>query len=491
MGAKPSSLGELRKSEWSEKKFAARTVKDELRENLLRKLRAGDELFPGIRGYDDTVIPQIINAILSRHHFILLGLRGQAKTRILRDLVNFLDPEIPVVEGCEINDNPYRPICRACRDRAKSEGDALPVAWLSRERRYVEKLATPDVTIADIIGDVDPIRAAKGGRDLSDELTIHYGLLPRANRGLFAINELPDLAGKIQVGLFNIMQEGDVQVKGYPVRLPLDVLLVFTANPEDYTARGKIITPLKDRIGSEIRTHYPATLEEGIAITSQESWTRRDGHAIEIPAYIREVVEEIVFQAREDKRVDRRSGVSQRLPISCLENVVSSAEHRAVRNGEKTAVARVADIYSAIPSMTGKFELEYEGELRGAENIARELIRSAMGKTFTKYFSDANLQSVVQWFEAGGELKFAAAGKTAEHLAELRKVEGLFDHAAALGVSAKDDAGIHVAAAEFVLEGLWAHKRISRSEERGFFAEPRKVPEPREGQSRMPRRQFN
>ncbi len=491
MGAKPSSLGELRKSEWSEKKFAARTVKDELRENLLRKLRAGDELFPGIRGYDDTVIPQIINAILSRHHFILLGLRGQAKTRILRDLVNFLDPEIPVVEGCEINDNPYRPICRACRDRAKSEGDALPVAWLSRERRYVEKLATPDVTIADIIGDVDPIRAAKGGRDLSDELTIHYGLLPRANRGLFAINELPDLAGKIQVGLFNIMQEGNVQVKGYPVRLPLDVLLVFTANPEDYTARGKIITPLKDRIGSEIRTHYPATLEEGIAITSQESWTRRDGHAIEIPAYIREVVEEIVFQAREDKRVDRRSGVSQRLPISCLENVVSSAEHRAVRNGEKTAVARVADIYSAIPSMTGKFELEYEGELRGAENIARELIRSAMGKTFTKYFSDANLQSVVQWFEAGGELKFAAAGKTAEHLAELRKVEGLFDHAAALGVSAKDDAGIHVAAAEFVLEGLWAHKRISRSEERGFFAEPRKVPEPREGQSRMPRRQFN
>ncbi|MGB6359688.1 MAG: hypothetical protein WBF30_12990, partial [Candidatus Acidiferrales bacterium] len=258
MSVKPSSLGELRKSEWSEKKFAARTVKDELRENLLRKLRAGEELFPGIRGYDDTVIPQIANAVLSRHHFILLGLRGQAKTRILRDLVNFLDAEIPVVAGCEINDNPYRPICRACRDRAKSEGDALPIAWISRERRYVEKLATPDVTIADIIGDVDPIRAAKGGRDLSDELTIHYGLLPRANRGLFAINELPDLAGKIQVGLFNIMQEGDVQVKGYPVRLPLDVLLVFTANPEDYTARGKIITPLKDRIGSEIRTHYPA-----------------------------------------------------------------------------------------------------------------------------------------------------------------------------------------------------------------------------------------
>ncbi len=491
MSAKPRTLGELRKSEWSESKIAARTVKNELRENLLGKLRSGEELFPGIRGYDDTVIPQIINAILSRHHFILLGLRGQAKTRILRDLVNFLDAEIPVVAGCEINDNPYRPICRACRERAKSEGDTMAIDWLPRGRRYVEKLATPDVTIADIIGDVDPIRAAKSGRDLSDELTIHYGLLPRANRGIFAINELPDLAGKIQVGLFNIMQEGDVQVKGYPVRLPLDVLLVFTANPEDYTARGKIITPLKDRVGSEIRTHYPATLEEGISITTQESWTRRDGHAIEIPAYIREVVEEIVFQAREDKRVDRRSGVSQRLPISCLENVVSSAEQRAVRNREKIAVARIADVYSAIPSMTGKFELEYEGELRGAENIARELIRSAVGKTFTKYFSDANLQSVVQWFEGGGELKFAASGKTGEHLAELKKVEGLFDHAAALGVNAKDDAGVQVAAAEFVLEGLWAHKRISRSEERGFYAEPRKVSEPREAQNRMPRRQFN
>lgn len=491
MASKPNLLGELRKSGWSEARIAERSVKDELRDNLLHKLSAGEELFPGIRGYDDTVIPQIINAILSRHNFILLGLRGQAKTRILRDLVNFLDAEIPVVAGCEINDNPYRPICHACRERSKTEGEALPIGWLPRSRRYVEKLATPDVTIADMIGDVDPIRAAKGGHDLSDELTIHYGLLPRANRGIFAINELPDLAGKIQVGLFNIMQEGDVQVKGYPVRLPLDVLLVFTANPEDYTARGKIITPLKDRIGSEIRTHYPATVSEGIAITTQESWTHRDGRNIEIPQYIREVIEEVAFQAREDKRVDRRSGVSQRLPISCLENAVSSAEQRAVRNAEKTAVARIADIYSAIPSMTGKFELEYEGELRGAESIARELIRSAVGKAFTKYFSDTNLQSVVQWFEGGNELKFAATGKTSEHLAELRKVTGLFDHVAALGVNAKDDAGLQVAAAEFLLEGLWAHKRISRSEERGFFAEARKAPEPRDVQSRIPRRQFN
>jgi magnesium chelatase subunit I len=491
MGTKPKALGELKNSDWSEARYAKRTVKDELRENLLRKLAGSDELFPGIRGYDDTVIPQTANAILSRHHFILLGLRGQAKTRILRGLTAFLDAEVPVIEGCEINDNPYRPICRACRDRIEREGDATTIGWLKRDLRYVEKLATPDVTIADIIGDVDPIRAAKGGRDLSDELTIHYGLLPRANRGIFAINELPDLAGKIQVGLFNIMQEGDVQVKGYPVRLPLDVLLVFTANPEDYTARGKIITPLKDRIGSEIRTHYPATVEEGMAITTQESWTGRDGRRTEIPQYIREVIEEIAFQAREDKRVDRRSGVSQRLPISCLENAVSNAEQRAVRHGEKLAVARVADIYAAIPSMTGKFELEYEGELRGAETIARELIRAAVGKTFTRYFSDTNLQSVVQWFESGGELKMAATAKTAEHLAELKKVRGLFDHVPALGVGAKDDPGLQAAAAEFVLEGLWAHKRISRSEERGFYAEPRKPPEPREPQSRMPRRQFN
>ena len=491
MATRPKNLGELKKSEWTAAEYAKRTVKDELRGNLMRKLRSGEELFQGIRGYDDTVIPQIVNAILSRHHFILLGLRGQAKTRILRGLTAFLDAEIPVIEGCEINDNPYQPICRACRDRIAKEGDATPIGWLVRDLRYVEKLATPDVTIADIIGDVDPIRAAKGGRDLSDELTIHYGLLPRANRGIFAINELPDLAGKIQVGLFNIMQEGDVQVKGYPVRLPLDVVLVFTANPEDYTARGKIITPLKDRIGSEIRTHYPATVEEGEAITAQESWTERKGQAVEIPRYIREVIEEIAFQAREDKRVDRRSGVSQRLPISCLENAVSSAEQRAARNGEKVVVARVADIYAAIPSMTGKFELEYEGELRGADTIARELIRAAVGKSFTKYFRDTNLQSVVQWFESGSELKVAATAKAAEHMAELKKVQGLFDHVPALGVNAKDDPGVQAAAAEFILEGLWAHKRISRSEERGFYAEPRKVPEPRETPSRMPRRQFN
>ena len=402
----PKTLGELRRSNWSEEQIAHRSVRQELRENLLEKMEKGEPLFSGLHGYDDTVIPQIINAILSRHHFILLGLRGQAKSRILRGLSGFMDAQVPVVEGCEIHDNPYAPLCRACRERIASEGDATPIAWLAREHRYVEKLATPDVTIADMIGDVDPIKAARGGRNLSDELTIHYGLLPRANRGIFAINELPDLSGKIQVGLFNIMQEGDVQIKGYPVRMALDVLLVFTANPEDYTARGKIITPLKDRIGSEIRTHYPATLAEGMSITSQESWTKRDGkRGAELPDYIREVVEEIAFQAREDKRVDRRSGVSQRLPISTLENVMSSAEQRSIRTHDSKVVARVSDVYAAIPAMTGKFELEYEGELRGAENIARELIRAAVGKTFTKYFTGANFQPVVQWFELGGELK--------------------------------------------------------------------------------------
>jgi magnesium chelatase subunit I len=493
MKTQPATLGQLRQSDWSEERLADRTVKQELRENLLCKLERGEALFPGIHGYEDTVIPQIVNAILSQHHFILLGLRGQAKSRILRGLVDFLDPLMPAILGCEINDNPYRPICRTCRDRVATEGDSTPIAWIPRDRRYVEKLATPDVTIADMIGDVDPIKAARSGHDLSNELTIHYGLLPRANRGLFAINELPDLAGKIQVGLFNIMQEGDIQIKGYPVRLPLDVLLVFTANPEDYTARGKIITPLKDRIGSEIRTHYPATVAEGMSITAQESWTSRNGNRrLEAPEYLRQVVEEIAFHARDDKRVDRRSGVSQRLPISGLENVLSSAEQRAVRNREPLAVAKISDVYAAIPSMTGKFELEYEGELRGAENIARDLIRSAVGKVFTRHFSDANVQPVVQWFEMGGELKVPANATSAETLAQLRKIQGVLDLVNRLGVKPKDEPPAVCAAAEFILEGLYAHKRINRSEERGFYAEARKAPEPREpNPNRMPRRQFN
>lgn len=487
----PSTLGELRRSGWSEERVARRTVKQELRENLLARLADGDALFEGIHGYEDTVIPQIVNAILARHNFILLGLRGQAKSRILRSLVTLLDPALPVVASCEINDNPYRPICRACRDRIAAEGDRTPIAWLARESRFVEKLATPDVTIADILGDVDPIKAARGGRDLSDELTIHYGLLPRSNRGIFAINELPDLAGKIQVGLFNIMQEGDIQIRGYPLRLPLDVLLVFTANPEDYTARGKIITPLKDRIGAEIRTHYPLTIQEAMAITAQEAWTARDQGPIVVPEYVREAIEEIAFIAREDKRIDHRSGVSQRLPITCLESVLSNAEQRAVRNRESRIVARIGDIYAAIPAMTGKFELEYEGELRGADTIARELIRAAVGRVFGRRAGHLNFHSVVQWFELGGELKLPADGSSAEALEHLKSIQGLMEHLPALGLKGRVPAPDAVSAGEFILEGLWASKRINRSEERGYFAEPRRPAEPREPQPRPPRRHFN
>jgi magnesium chelatase subunit I len=490
MATKPQTLGELKRSE-SFTSGADRRVKDEIRSNLLCKIEKGEALFPGVHGYEETVLPQIVNALLARHNFILLGLRGQAKSRILRGIIQLLDSEMPAIAGCEIHDHPLRPICRACRELIAERGDDTPIEWLPREDRYVEKLATPDVTIADIIGDVDPIKAARGGRALSHEMNIHYGLLPRANRGVFAINELPDLAGKIQVGLFNIMQEGDVQIKGYPIRLPLDVLLVFTANPEDYTARGKIVTPLKDRIGSEIRTHYPATVEEGMSITTQEAWTERNSNRrVLIPDYIRETVEQVAFLAREDKRVDRRSGVSQRLPISVIEAVTSSAEQRAARNREPVVSARITDVYNSIPAMTGKLELEYEGELKGADHIAKELIRSAVGRVFTKHFGETNFQPVVQWFEQGGELKLQEGSTTSEALAALKKVPGLLEHVGKLGAHS-GDAAQTAAAGEFILEGLWAHKRVSRNEERGFFAERPKPSEPREPQGRPPRRQYN
>ena len=489
---RPKTLGELRRVPDFDARSLERSIKHEIRANLLRAIERNETIFPGVHGYDDTVVPQIVNALLSRHNFILLGLRGQAKSRILRGMVNLLDPEIPVVAGCEINDDPFHPICRSCKDRLASEGDDTPINWMPRDLRYVEKLATPDVTIADIIGDVDPIRAARGGRDLSDELTIHYGLLPRANRGIFAINELPDLAGKIQVGLFNIMQEGDVQIKGYPIRLPLDVLLVFSANPEDYTARGKIITPLKDRIGAEIRTHYPQTVEEGMTITQQEAWTRRNSPInVEVPDYLRHLIEEIAFQARDDKRVDKRSGVSQRLPITVLESVVSSAEQRVVRTREKCAVGRVADLYAALPAITGKLELEYEGELKGAETIARELIRSAVGRVFSKHFGDVNFQPVIQWFELGGELKFADLATGEERYRQLANIKDLTSHVNRLGVTDTKNHAAVAAAAELILEGLWAHRRIGRSEERGFYADKPKPPEQRESPPRAPRRGYN
>src|ERR1700675_783990 len=350
MSSLPRTLAELRRSIFSEERLRTRHVKDELRENLTNRLRANGDapVFAGIVGYEDTVVPQIINAILSRHNFILLGRRGQARSRILRALTTLLDPHMPFIGGCEVHDNPYTPICRRCREEVARLGEDTPISYLSPEDGYVEKLATPDVTIADLIGDIDPIKAARGGHELSSELTVHYGLLPRSNRGIFALNELPDLAGKIQVGLFNIMQEGDVQIKGYPIRLPLDVAIVFSANPEDYTARGKIITPLKDRIGSEIRTHYPARVEHGIEMPRAAAWRHREaGVKVRLANYIAEMIEQLAFSAREDKRVDKRSGVSQRLPISVTENVVSNAERRAIENGETVAVPRVLDVYAA------------------------------------------------------------------------------------------------------------------------------------------------
>ncbi|MDE3181210.1 MAG: magnesium chelatase [Acidobacteriota bacterium] len=472
--ARPNTLGGLKQTN-----YHGRSVKDEMRANLAARLKSGEAVFPGIIGFEDTVVPQIENAILSRHNFILLGLRGQAKSRILRSLVQLLDEKIPFIEGCEIHDNPLNPICRACRELVIERGDDTPIAYLPREERYVEKLATPDVTIADILGDLDPIKAARGGHALSNELTIHYGLLPRANRGIFAINELPDLAGKIQVGLFNIMQEGDIQIKGYPVRLPLDVALVFTANPEDYTARGKIITPLKDRIGSEIRTHYPQTLEHGMAITAQEAWTGGDGraHAV-IPDFIREVVESIAFEARAEKKIDKRSGVSQRLPITCLENALSNAERRALLSRESLATARLSDVYAALPSITGKFELEYEGELRGGDTVARDMIRQATARVFRRYFDGASLGGIVKWFELGGSLKYAEGSPAEEIYPRFKKIQGLVESNERLGIKAKDDKALQVSGAEFILEGLYALKKISRSEEQGYYAEARSAEPP-------------
>jgi len=490
----PRTLGELRVSAWPENRLARRSVKDELRSNLICKLKRQETLFPGIVGYEDTVVPQLINAILSRHNFILLGLRGQAKTRLIRMLTTLLDSHTPYIAGCEIHDNPYKPICRRCQILVTESGDNTPLAWLAPGERYVEKLATPDVTIADMIGDIDPIKAARRGQDISDELTVHYGLVPRANRGIFAINELPDLAGKIQVGLFNIMQEGDVQIKGYPVRLPLDLLLVFTANPEDYTARGKIITPLKDRIGSEIRTHYPATLEHGIAITKSEAWIDRQADIeVRVPGYIGEIVEQLAFSAREDKRVDKRSGVSQRLPISVMENVISNAERRALDNREDIAVPRVPDIYAALPAITGKIELEYEGELKGGDAISRELIRGAVGKVFDRYFEGVNMQPVVQWFDLGGNLKLSDDLDSSELVKQLNSIQGLMEKTRALGLSANEPEATRASAGEFILEGLYAHRRINRSEERGFSAEERRraTPEPEENPRARQRRQFN
>ena len=462
----PGTLGELKAAG-----YRSRSVKDELRDNLIRKLEAGETLFPGIRGYDDSVIPNLSNAILSRHDFILLGLRGQAKSRILRQLVSLLDPGIPVIAGSEINDDPLAPISKYGRRMIAEHGDDTPVEWLGREQRYLEKLATPDVTIADIIGDLDPIKAARGGHILSDELTIHYGMLPRANRGIFAMNELPDLSPRIQVGLFNILEEGDVQIKGYPIRLRLDLLIAFTANPEDYTARGKIITPLKDRIASEVRTHYPRSFPVAMAITAQEAWVSRNGRPLEIPAFVSEIVERVAILARMDDRIDQRSGVSQRMPIAVLETVVSSAERRAIRRDEDEVVPRIGDVYAALPAITGKMELEYEGELHGARRVAVDLITMAAGTTYGDPAEGADVSSIVDYFESGGVMQVSEDAAAAACVAGFRQVPGLLEMAETLDFAPKGSSdGLKAAACELILEGLVADQQLTRTRGGGYRA---------------------
>ncbi|HEX6927236.1 MAG TPA: hypothetical protein VF167_17560 [Longimicrobiaceae bacterium] len=477
---RPTTVGELRRSG-----YRPRTVKQELRENLIQRLRSGEPVLPGIIGYEDTVVPALVNAILSRHNFILLGLRGQAKSRILRQLVDLLDPEIPVLAGSEVNDDPFNPISKQGRLLLEQQGDDAPIEWIGRDSRYVEKLATPDVTVADLIGDVDPIRAARGGHLLSDELTIHFGLLPRANRGIFAVNELPDLAGRVQVALFNVMQEGDIQIKGYPVRLPLDVLLVFSANPEDYTARGKIITPLKDRIGTEILTHYPRSIEDGIGITLQEAWLDRDGRHIDIPPFIAELIERTAFLAREDKRIDRRSGVSQRMPITMMETAVSNAERRAVITGEEVIVPRVADVYAALPAITGKVELEYEGELQGADRIARDLIAAAARDLFDQYWDPDLLGEVIDYFDRGGVLQISDTAGAEVCWKALVAVPGLEDAYRESALYPQESRAADVAAVELILEGLAAHRRISRADS-GVFTRARQERRGKGGSSNFP-----
>ena len=478
--SRPRTLRELKATGYRQ-----RSVKDELRDNVIARLRAGGPLFPGIIGYEHTVEPQIINALLSRHDFILLGLRGQAKTRLLRSLIQFLDEWAPVVAGCPLNSDPYQPLTHHARTQLQIHGDETPIDWLHRDQRYQEKLATPDVTIADLIGDIDPIKAATLKLDYSDERVIHYGIIPRTNRGIFAINELPDLQPRIQVGLLNILEEKDFQIRGFPVRIPLDVAMVFSANPEDYTNRGNIISPLRDRINSQIVTHYPSTRDQGMAITAQESWTRRDS-AVEVvvPEFIRELVEEVAIQARKSEYVDQNSGVSARLPIALLENLVSNAERRGLATGESRVVTRVCDLQQAVASVSGKVELVLEGEQEGTLNVSRALLGRGVKAVFSQRFPDAfkprrrsaraaaaesgesepgasaEYRPVLEWFAGGNHLEVADDMSQVEFAKRLNEVKGLRELAAKyMSPKNADEAAV---AMELVLEGLHQHSMLSR-----------------------------
>ncbi|HLQ66288.1 MAG TPA: AAA family ATPase [Candidatus Limnocylindrales bacterium] len=465
---RPQTIKELRDSG-----YKPRTVKQEMRSNLIAAMERGDDRFPGIVGYDRTVIPQIENAILSGHDFILLGLRGQAKTRLLRSLGRFLDEHIPAIDGCELNDDPLSPICPACKRRVAEQGDQVAVRWIHRDERYREKLATPDVTIADLIGDIDPIKAANERRSYSDPEVMHYGIIPRTNRGIFAINELPDLQPRIQVGLLNILEEKDIQVRGFPIRLPLDIQIVFSANPEDYTNRGNIITPLRDRIASQIMTHYPYTVEDAMKVTEQEAWIKReDGIEVLVPSYIKELIETVAIQARKSSYVDQSSGVSVRMTIALLENVISNAERRAIRTSERRQAVRICDLQHALSSITGKVELVYEGEQEGAVAVAKHLIGKAVKDIFTKYFPDAykakekgegatsDYDPIFRWFAQGKKVEISDELPTREFHKRLSQVTGL-EELPKRYLPVRDPAEVPTAM-EFVLEALHQNSILAK-----------------------------
>ncbi len=472
----PATIGGLRRSGYS-----VQPVKDEIRNNLIRKLENHETLFPGIIGYDQTVVPSIVNAILARHDILLLGLRGQAKSRIVRQLPSLLDEYIPFIKGCEINDSPYRHVCKHCNDLVRERGEDVEIEWLHRDRRFGEKLATPDVTIADLIGDIDPIKAASQRLHYSHEGAIHFGIIPRTNRGIFAINELPDLQPRIQVGLFNIMEEKDIQIRGFNVRIPLDLMIVFTANPEDYTSRGNLITPLKDRIDSQILTHYPRSIEDAIRITEQEAWVRRDSREVQIPYYFKEIIEQAAFEARKSEYVDQKSGVSARFTISAMENLVSNAERRAILVGDRTVVPRICDLAHALPGMTGKVELVFEGEQEGPAKVSKALIGKAVREVFKRYFpdplqkrskhqgesrqqDDSEYGKIIGWFEAGNKTEIADDMPIDRYMNELDKVKGLRDLTKKHLKLTEANKYELASAMEFVLDGLHQSSRIAKDE---------------------------
>jgi magnesium chelatase subunit I len=462
---RPESLGELRKAG-----YRPRSVKQEIRGNVLRALERGETLFPGIIGFERTVIPAIVNALLARHDIVLLGLRGQAKTRILRSLTAFLDPEVPVLREAPLNDDPLDPISPEGKRIVAERGDRAAIDWVSRDRRYREKLATPDVTMADLIGDLDPVKAAARGRSLIDEEAVAYGIVPRANRGIFAINELPDLAPRIQVALLNVMEERDVQIRGFPVRIPLDLLLVFSANPEDYTKRGNLITPLRDRIAAQIHTHYPRTIEDGKRITRQEAWTDRDGVSVLVPELARELTEEVANAARASDWVDQSSGVSARLTIALLETVVSNAERRARAKGADHATVRLSDFHRAIPAITGKLELVFEGEREGPESVASQLIGQAAARVFDRRFPDyfrekegeaSPYEALSVFFKRGGSVVVDDQVSAEEARKALFAVPGLRELLGSF-LDAELEEGADLFGGELVLEALHQHSVLAK-----------------------------